>query len=489
MNFNSTTFLIFFPVVCLLYFIVPGKAKNLWLLMASYYFYMQWNAGYALLIFFSTISTYLTAFLIEKGKTPLYRKIALGINLSVNLIILFLFKYYNFFNESIGDLFELWGLSYAIPEFSLLLPVGISFYTFQALGYSIDVYRKDLEHERSFIDYALFVSFFPQLVAGPIERAKNLLPQFKVYNNFDYKRVRTGLSQMLVGFVKKVVVADGLGQVVRIVFASPQEFEGFSLLIAAFMFTIQIYFDFSGYSDIAIGAAKVLGFDLMQNFNNPYFAISFRDFWSRWHISLSTWFKDYLYIPLGGNRKGKLRNYLNLLITFVVSGVWHGANFTFILWGFLHGIYQIIERLTKPIRDGFYRITKISPRFFIIPILKWAIVFPMVMISYVFFVSPNIETAFYVIGNMFNGFVEHVNDTELMKGALLSLNFFDYIAAGVAATAGAVLLFERISGSVPFSVRVSRAPFIIRWPFYYVCLLTILIFGEFGESPFIYFAF
>ncbi len=479
----------FFPVVCLLYFLIPGRVKNLWLLMSSYYFYMQWNAGYALLIFFSTISTYLTAFFIEKGEKPLFRKVALGINLSVNLIILFLFKYYNFFNDSIGELVESMGFSYSIPEFSLLLPVGISFYTFQALGYSIDVYRKDLKHEKSFVDYALFVSFFPQLVAGPIERAKNLLPQFKTHNVFVYKRVRTGLSQMLVGFVKKVVVADSLGQIVSVIFNSPEEFEGFTLLIASVMFTLQIYFDFSGYSDIAIGAAKVLGFTLMQNFNNPYFAISFKDYWSRWHISLSTWFKDYLYIPLGGNRKGKVRNYLNLLITFVVSGVWHGANFTFIIWGLLHGIYQIIERLTKPIRDNFYRITKISPRFFIIPILKWAVVFSMVVISYVFFISPTIETALYVISNMFNGLGEYVSNFELIKTSLLSIDFFDYMAAGVAITAGCILLFERISGSVPFSDRVSRAPFIIRWPFYYICLLTILFFGEFGESPFIYFAF
>ncbi len=457
--------------------------------MASYYFYMQWNAGYALLILFSTISTYLTAFLIEKPKTMIYRKVALGINLTVNLVILFLFKYYNFFNESIGQAAESLGFDYSIPEFSLLLPVGISFYTFQALGYSIDVYRKDLKHEKNFIDYALFVSFFPQLVAGPIERATNLLPQFKIVNTFDYKRVRTGLSRMLIGFVKKVIVADGLGKIVSVVFAAPQEFEGFSLLIAAVMFTLQIYFDFSGYSDIAIGAAQVLGFKLMQNFNNPYFAISFKDFWSRWHISLSTWFKDYLYIPLGGNRKGVVRNYINLLITFVVSGIWHGANFTFIVWGLLHGLYQIIERLTKPLRDSFYRITKLSPRFFIIPIIKWLVVFTMVVISYVFFVSPDIGTAFYVIGHMFNNLTSYIGNTDMMSQALLSLNFFDYTAAGIAATAGFVLLFERLSGNVPFSDRVSRAPFIIRWPYYYICLLAILFFGEFGESPFIYFAF
>ncbi len=489
MNFNSSTFLIFFPIVCLLYFFVPRKAKNLWLLMASYYFYMQWNVGYSLLIMFSTVSTYLTAFLIEKAQKSVLRKTALAVNITVNLTILFLFKYYNFFNDSLADLFTSLDIAYTIPELSLLLPVGISFYTFQALGYSIDVYRKDLAHEKNFIDYALFVSFFPQLVAGPIERAKNLLPQFKRHHVFEYKRVRTGLTRMLIGFVKKVIVADGLSMSVQTVFSAPDAFEGFTMLIAALMFTLQIYFDFSGYSDIAIGAAQIFGFTLMQNFNNPYFATSFRDFWSRWHISLSTWFKDYLYIPLGGNRRGRIRSYLNLLITFVVSGLWHGANFTFVIWGFLHGVYQIIERLLKPIGDKFCSLTRIPSNFFIFTIIRWAVVFSMVAFSYIFFVSPDIDTAFYVIEHMFDNFSVTINDTILMTESLISIGFFNYKAAGIAITAGVVLLLERMSGSTPITDRISKTIFLIRWPFYYASLLAILFFGEFGESPFIYFAF
>ncbi len=489
MNFNSFEFLIFFPIVCLLYFFVPKKVKNLWLLMASYYFYMQWNVGYSLLILFSTLSTYLTAFLIERAEKQTLRKVALAVNLSVNFIILFLFKYYNFFNDSLAELFGSLGIAYSIPELSLLLPVGISFYTFQALGYSIDVYRRDLKHESNFIDYALFVSFFPQLVAGPIERAKNLLPQFKEYHRFEYKRVRSGLCRMLFGFVKKVIVADGFSGAVSIIFANPDEFEGFTLLLGALMFTFQIYFDFSGYSDIAIGAARVFGFDLMQNFNNPYFAISFRDFWSRWHISLSTWFKDYLYIPLGGNRCGRVRGYLNLLITFLVSGLWHGANFTFLIWGLLHGVYQILERLTRPIRDKFYSLTKISPRFFLIPVLKWIIVFPAVVFAYVFFVSPDLETAFYVITHMFEDFSLYISDTELITTSLSSIGFFGTTATGIATTAAVILLLERLSGKTPIADRIARSFFFVRWPYYYISLLAILFFGEFGESPFIYFAF
>ncbi len=519
MLFNSSAFLLFFPVVCLLYFFVPARMKNVWLLMASYYFYMQWNVGYTALIFFSTLSTYLTAFLIDKATDKTLRKVSLGVNIGVNIGILFIFKYYDFcvdlitqisknfgftynppehkwfldlydtINYGFSDFLATFGVAYIPQEFTLLLPVGISFYTFQALGYSIDIYRKSMPHEKNFFNYALFVSFFPQLVAGPIERATNLLPQFRKIYKFNYKRVRSGLCQMLLGFVKKVVIADGVSSITGLIFTEPSEFSGFSLLIAALMFTFQIYFDFSGYSDIAIGAARVLGFNLMQNFNNPYFAVSFRDFWSRWHISLSTWFKDYLYIPLGGNRVGKVRGYLNLLLTFVISGLWHGANLTFVVWGLLHGLYQIIERLTKPLRDIFYKYTRIPPKFFVIVILKWFVVFFFVVVSYVFFISPTLENALYVITHMFEDFAVVVQDTQAMRLALISIDFYSGTSLVITITALVILLLERLSGKISLGVRINRMPFFVRWPFYYAGLLVILFYGSFSASPFLYFAF
>jgi D-alanyl-lipoteichoic acid acyltransferase DltB (MBOAT superfamily) len=287
MIFNSLEFLIFFPVVCLLYFPLPQALKKPWLLVCSYYFYMCWHAGFAALIFISTLSTWLCGFLIERA-APRWRKLALVLNLALNLGILFTFKYFDFFSGSVAALFGAKPLL-----FSLTLPVGISFYTFQALGYSIDVYRGDIPHEKSFLNYALFVSFFPQLVAGPIERSANFLPQLHERKYFDEYRIGSGFTRMLVGFFKKVVVADGLAAFVDVVYAATEKFSALQLMAATVMFAVQIYCDFGGYSDIAVGAAQVLGFRLMQNFDRPYFASSISDFWRRWHVSLSGWFRDY----------------------------------------------------------------------------------------------------------------------------------------------------------------------------------------------------
>lgn len=299
MVFNSIHYLIFFPIVVFGYFIIPDKFKKLFLLVASYYFYMCWIPQYVLLMIFSTVSTYFTGFLINQTTSIRHRKYALTINIIVNLGILFVFKYFNFFSSSIQS--TLAGLDIQITGFqsSLLLPVGISFYTFQALGYSIDVYRENIKHEKSFINYALFVTFFPQLVAGPIERAKDLLPQLSKKYRFEYGRTVTGLRLMLIGMFKKVAVADVVAIYVNQVFNNVNQYNGIVLLVAIFLFSIQIYCDFSGYSDIAVGSAKVLGIDLMENFKTPYLSTSLSGFWKRWHISLTTWFRDYVYIPLG----------------------------------------------------------------------------------------------------------------------------------------------------------------------------------------------
>ncbi len=333
---------------------IPKKARGIWLLVASYYFYMSWNAQYAVLIGGSTIITYCSGLLIGKFNGEgvksgvIKKKITLILCIAINLGILAVFKYGNFVIESINSLLNGLHISAIERRFDLLLPVGISFYTFQALGYIIDVYRGDVEIEKNFPRYALFVSFFPQLVAGPIERSKNLLSQMKHIEDiklYNSKRVTSGAIMMVWGLFMKMVIADRVSLLVDTVFDNYRMYGSTELILAAIGFTIQIYCDFGSYSIIAIGAAKIMGFELMENFNTPYFARNIREFWSRWHISLSTWFRDYLYIPLGGNRKGKLRKAINIMIVFLVSGLWHGADWSFIVWGGIHGLYQVMADL------------------------------------------------------------------------------------------------------------------------------------------------
>ena len=333
MLFNSFAFLIFFPLVCLLYFVLPYKYRWIFLLIASYYFYMNWQPVYAVLIFASTVITYYAGVKIDKTENKKTRKGYLIASLLINFGILFIFKYYSFINNSVFDALDYFGIRWPIPNFDILLPVGISFYTFQAVGYTIDVYRGQLKAEKNFGIYALFVSFFPQLVASPIERASNLLPQFREKFGFNSSRAISGLRQMLWGYFMKVVVADRMAMYVNAAYNNVGPHNGTTLLVTTLLFVVQIYCDFGGYSNIAIGAARIMGFTLMENFKRPYFAISVGDFWKRWHISLSAWFRDYVYIPLGGNRVRPLRHLLNLFITFLVSGLWHGARWTFVAWG------------------------------------------------------------------------------------------------------------------------------------------------------------
>lgn len=341
MLFNSIDFLIFFPIVLIVYFIFPNKIKYLWLLAASYYFYMCWNAKYALLILVSTIITYVSGLLLEKVKrTKFERKkikyiknwIVAG-SFALNLSILFYFKYVNFAIDLLTKLFDKVNIALNITQFDIILPVGISFYTFQALSYTVDVYRDDIYAEKNFFRYALFVSFFPQLVAGPIERSKNLLKQLAVPQKFKFENFREGLLLMLWGYFLKIVLADRIAIFVDTVYGDFYAYTGWYIVVATVLFGVQIYCDFAGYSTIAMGAAKILGIQLMENFNAPYFSVSVAEFWRKWHISLTLWFKDYLYIPLGGSRKGKLRKYLNKMIVFLCSGLWHGASLSFVVWG------------------------------------------------------------------------------------------------------------------------------------------------------------
>ena len=407
MLFNSIEFLLFFPAVVLLYYAIPGKLRVFWILLTSYLFYMNWNPAYALLLLFSTAVTFLFGLLIGKRRTkekaaaeagrPIHQlsKVWVGVSFAVNLAILFFYKYFDFTVDNLNVIRGWMGLAPVTPGFDVLLPVGISFYIFQALSYVVDVYRGDVRMETNFIKYAAFVSFFPQLVAGPIERSTNLLTQFDTPHKLEYDNVRDGLLRMVWGFFLKIVIADRAAILVNQVFNYCNYYEGPTVLIAAVLFAFQVYGDFAGYSNIAIGAAQVMGFKLMKNFERPYLAVSVSDFWRRWHISLSTWFRDYLYIPLGGNRKGTVRKYINQMIVMLVSGLWHGAAWTFVLWGFLHGVGMIWDNLEHP------HLPK-----------KWmrqAATFAYVCMTFVFFraesIAQGVDVLKSIVSLKWNGFV------------------------------------------------------------------------------------
>ena len=396
MLFNSLEFILFFPIVCLVYFLLPGlKGRTLFLLLASYYFYMCWEPVYALLLLTSTAITYLSGLCMSYFQERKWRRLSLFLGIFINLGILFFYKYYAFVGSLVTDLLAWFGIGMKIPEWNVLLPVGISFYIFQAVGYAVDVYRGTIRAEKNFIVYALFISFFPQLVAGPIERARNMLPQFKEKHRFSYDNFDVGLRWILWGYFMKLCVADRVSTYVDAVYNNYMEHSGPSLLLATFFFTFQIYCDFAGYSLIAIGSSRIMGFRLMENFHRPYFAQNIKDFWRRWHISLSTWFKDYLYIPLGGNRVSHWRHMWNLFVTFLVSGVWHGANLTFVLWGGLHGLYQVV---------GFEKnrwLPRVKAPRVLHALLSVVVTFVLVMFAWIFFRANDLHSAFGIIGRMF----------------------------------------------------------------------------------------
>ena len=474
MLFNSIQFILFFPIVVLIYYLLQTKkSRNIFLLIASYYFYMNWNPIYVFLILFSTISTFCCSLFIEKNKGNKNARAALVMNIIINLAILFVFKYYNFINDSVFSLLESFGLRWNVPNLTFLLPVGISFYTFQAIGYSIDVYRGRLDAEHSIITYALFVSFFPQLVAGPIERANNLLPQFHKKHIFDGKKVTDGLKLMLWGFFMKICVADRLGIYVDPIYNNVENYGGCSLLIATVLFAFQIYCDFCGYSLIAIGSAKCMGFSLMENFRRPYFSISIKDFWKRWHISLSTWFMDYVYIPLGGNRVPFLRHLFNLLVTFLISGLWHGANWTFVIWGGIHGVYLIAEKvLSKFARN---KQDDTGP----IHVLKVIWCFLLVSFAWIFFRADSMQNASTIIHKIFTDF--QFGNINVGQGKMFILSLIML----------AVLILKDVLDEY-FPEKLSLLFFnvhrVVRWFIYYVIIALILIMATPSQN-FIYFQF
>ena len=405
MLFNSIDFAVFLPIVFILYWFVTNKnlrLQNFLIVVASYFFYGWWDWRFLSLILFSTLVDYIVGFRLEIEERQFKRKLLLWTSILVNLGFLGFFKYYNFFLDNFIASFSLLGVEFKANSLNIILPVGISFYTFQTLSYSIDVYRRKLKPTKDFIAFSAFVSFFPQLVAGPIERAENLLPQFYKIRIFDYSKAVDGMRQILWGLFKKMVIADNAAEIANQIFNNSADYSGSTLLLGALFFTFQIYGDFSGYSDIAIGTARLFGFDLMRNFNFPYFSRDIAEFWRRWHISLSTWFRDYLYIPLGGSRGSRLMIIRNTFIIFIVSGFWHGANWTFIVWGALHAIYFLPLLLTNRNRTylGVVAEGKILPS--VRELLLMMSTFGLTVLAWIFFRAENIGHAMSFISEIFS---------------------------------------------------------------------------------------
>ena len=380
MLFNSTEFIFFFTIVFFSYWFLFSKSnqfQNILILFSSYLFYAWWDLRFLVLIIISSLTDFLAGIFIQKNKKNKQRKSILFISLFTNLGILFCFKYFNFFIDNFLMVLKSFNISTNIEFIEIILPIGISFYTFQSLSYTIDVYNKKINATNNIIAFFAFVSFFPQLVAGPIERAKNLLPQFCKPRVFDYEFALSGCKLILIGLFKKMVIADSLSIVVDMIYANPADYLGLPTLIATVFFAFQIYCDFSGYSDIAIGLARLLGFKLMLNFETPYFSKSLSEFWRRWHISLSSWFRDYIYIPLGGSRVSETKVSFNIMVTFLLSGLWHGANWTFILWGALHGFVVVIEK-------QILTVTNHLKNNFVIDFMKISLTFSFVCITWIF---------------------------------------------------------------------------------------------------------
>lgn len=477
MLFNSLAYFVFLPLVVLLYFLLPEKWRNIMLLLASCYFYMVFIPVYVLILGFTIVIDYYAGIYLEKfeGKRRKYFLIA---SIVANVSVLAVFKYYNFLNDNLSLFLASFGYSNSIPDLGIALPIGLSFHTFQAMSYTIEVYRGNQKAEHNFWTYALYVMFFPQLVAGPIERPQNMLHQFYQKHRFSMDRLITGGKFIIWGLFKKVVIADRLAAYTNVVYGSPEQFGGMTHLLATFFFAFQIYCDFSGYSDIAIGSAHILGFRLMQNFNLPYLARSISDFWKRWHISLSTWFSDYVYKPMGGNRVSGYRWAFNILTVFLVSGLWHGANWTFVAWGALHGGYYLFEYIVSLIgrRTGLDRRLAGNPLW---QAVQTAYVFSIVLFAWVFFRAESISDAVYVITRIAT---DHT--TPLYTGS----SAFD-TAVGMAMI---LLLFIvqvlQYNGVAVQYFQPSRFPRIFRWVGYACTIILIGLLGV-GSEQFIYFQF
>jgi alginate O-acetyltransferase complex protein AlgI len=485
MLFNSFTFLVFFTVVFVLYFLCPKKARWLVLLGASIYFYASWNIAYIILIFCTIAVSYSAARLIEAASKKWVKRLLLIAAFAVCFDLLVMFKYYNFVGEIINGIWRRADGEPVLPLIYVLLPVGISFYTFQCASYVVDVYR-GLKAERNSLYYTLFVMFFPQLVAGPIERAGNLLPQLRSPRPFEYLRAVGGCHYVLWGLFKKCVIADSLCIAVDNVYGNPELYSAAAVIMATVFFALQIYCDFSGYSDIAIGIAKILGYDLTLNFRNPYFAKNIDEFWARWHITLSGWFRDYLYIPLGGNRRGRARTYFNLFLTFLVSGLWHGANLTFVIWGAFHGMLTVLYKIVnKPIAS----LAERMPRsvVFISDAVSRAVTFALVCFGWIFFRADSLTGAKTAITKIF------APDGASFAGSFAAMGIDPLALTVICVLSALMLIVEYLRCEKGLFDRMASTPIYVRMP---ACLvLTIIIavvlvyFSDGEVKPFVYFQF
>lgn len=491
MLFNSWQFAIFFMAIFFIYYLIPYKYRWTILLISSYYFYMCWKPELIILILIETIVHYFIAIKIEqwsnmenKRKT---RKLFLVFSIIISLGILFFYKYFNFFSVSFREVLHIFSIPYEPVILRFALPIGISFYTFKALSYTIDVYNGKIKAERNFGYFGLYISFFPQLLAGPIERADKFLPQIKMEHKFEYENVTYGLKQIAIGLFKKIVIADTLAKGVNVVYDNVQLYSGVVLVAATVMFTFQIYCDFSGYSDIAIGCAKVMGINTTKNFKNPYLSHSIKEFWSRWHISLSTWFRDYVYIPIGGNRVSKLRNYFNLMVTFLLSGLWHGASWNFVIWGGLHGVYQmgggiissIFLNKHEPYNNKFY----IKTRGFI----KICFTFILVCFAWIFFRANTINDAFYVISNMFKGIN---NPYSYLITGTSCLNISKLGKLAIVFELLILFIIDIAETKIDIINWVSNKKTPLRWSIYLAfCTMIVLLSSKGISTKFIYFQF
>ena len=484
MTFNSWEFLLFYPIVALLYFVLPKKLKWPMLLVASYYFYIFYQASLVFLILLTTLVSWLASGLIERTQSPRVKKTALAITLVVCLGVLFFYKYFNFLSSSFSGVAALLGMETPPLILNLLLPVGISFYTFQTLSYVIDVYRGEVKTERNFFFYALFVSFFPQLVAGPIERPDNLIPQLREAHKWSDENAVKGAKHMIVGFFKKIVVADLISVYVDSIYNSPNGATGLGVVIATTLFAVQIYCDFSGYTDIAIGCARIMGIRLMKNFDHPYLATTIKEFWSRWHISLSSWFRDYLYIPLGGSRCSRVRHLTNLMIVFLVSGLWHGAAWTYVIWGAIHGAYQIIGNLTAAPRRALIERLGLTEKSVGVVIVRRVITFILVSFAWIFFRANSLPDAITLIGKLGTGWGTLPKTLEIMHFGL----------AGILTTVAAILTLLIIDRMLTYDdFRDGSAMLVKNGSFvYFVWIIMFawaLLLSKGMASTFIYFQF
>ena len=492
MLFNSFNFLIFFPTVVCLYYLLPHRFMWMFLLAASCIFYMAFIPVYILVLFTTIIIDYTAAIFIERSQGE-KRRVYLIVSIVSTCLVLFIFKYFNFFNANLHHLANFIHWNYPVKNLGLILPIGLSFHTFQSLSYVVEVYRGKQKAERHFGIYALYVMFFPQLVAGPVERPQNLLHQFYERHHFDYDRFTDGLKLIVWGLFKKVVIADRLAVLVNTVYGDPSKFPPAAHLLATFFFAFQIYCDFSGYSDIAIGCAQALGFKLMDNFNRPYFSKSVAEFWKRWHISLSTWFRDYVYIPLGGNRVPRQKLYYNLIITFLLSGLWHGANWTFIIWGLLNGFYMIFSIMTMEWRDKMVQKTGLLKFPEILKYLRVSITFLLICFAWIFFRAANLTDAEIIVKSVGTVIVQIFTfNFQFLTDLRCHIVDWGLSSYELFLVSGAVVFMEFIHiiqshGSIRHMLRTK--PIWYRWLVYFILIYSVIVLGKFDQLKFIYFQF